>query len=132
MSIKFNTKFVRSKAAPEKNDGKSIVEKAGYVPAKKRIEDMIAAGQRLVDHRKAMYDYPDGIIPDDVQPDPTRAKNYDLADATQDRLAADNRIRAVAASRKAQIASQSAQEASLEVKKGDQGVDVPPQKNPPE
>ena len=53
----FNTPHNYKKVSePEKNSGISLTEKAGYIPAKKRIEDMIFAGQRLSDYRKSQFD----------------------------------------------------------------------------
>lgn len=74
----FKTDFKRT--PPEKNSGKSIVESAGYIPAQKRIENMILAGQRLVDSRKEQYDF-DGEVDEDYT-DPSRSPNFDMADAS--------------------------------------------------
>lgn len=85
----------RHRSQPEKNPGKSIVETAGYIPAKNRIENMILAGQRLVDYRKSQFDFEDHDKIDETFSDPTRRPNYDLADATQDnyRLEAEKALR---------------------------------------
>lgn len=91
----------RFKTPPEVNSGKTLVETAGYISAQKRIENMILAGQRLVDYRKQQFDFPDGKI-DEFYDDPTRVANFDLADATQLQLEADANLKA----------SQTAQEAS--------------------
>lgn len=61
----------------------SKTEKAGYVPAKKRIEDLINAGKRLSDYRKALYDFNEGEFDENLPIDPTRSGSYDMADATQ-------------------------------------------------
>lgn len=71
----------RFKTPPEVNSGETLVEKAGYEPAKIKIENMILAGQRLSDYRKSQYDF-EGEIDEDFI-DPTRSPNFDLADATQ-------------------------------------------------
>ena len=84
----------------EINSGELITEQAGYIPPKKQIEDMINAGRRLSDSR-GQYDWQDGNV-DEEADDPTRRSNYDMADAFQDKLAANNRLKA----------SQTAQEAS--------------------
>ena len=42
----------------EKIAGVRLTESAGYVPAKVRIEEMIQAGERLVDFRRGRYDFP--------------------------------------------------------------------------
>lgn len=79
----FNTKYNYKKVSiPEKNSGRSPVETAGYIPANQRIENMMLAGQRLSESRKEQYDFPDGEI-DESYNDPTRSKNFDLADASQ-------------------------------------------------
>lgn len=81
--MQFNTKYNRIKSKPEMNDGTTMVEFAGYVSKRKRIEALINAGQRLIQARQDMYDYT-GEDPDpDIQPDPTRKGNFDLADATE-------------------------------------------------
>lgn len=69
---------------PEFNSGKKLVETAGYIPAQKRIENLMLAGQRLVAHRMELYDCPAGENFDDTLPcDPTRSGDFDLADGTQ-------------------------------------------------
>lgn len=65
----------------EKNTGKVLVETAGYMPAKTRIENLILAGQRLEAHRKEMYDLNGADDDDAIGVDPTRKGNFDLADA---------------------------------------------------
>ena len=55
--MKFNTHFIRERSAPEVNQGETLVEKAGYISAQERIENMILAGQRLVDYRRARHDF---------------------------------------------------------------------------
>lgn len=89
----YQTRVNRSRSEPEKNSGISKVEKAGYITAKKRIENMILAGQRLIQSRKEQYDFVDSE-PDESFDDPTRRKNYDPADATQDGFYAQSRIKA--------------------------------------
>lgn len=69
----------RPKSTPEINSGEILVETAGYVPAKRRIEDMINAGTRLVNARREQFDTLDDSEPDI---DPTRSKHFDLAEAT--------------------------------------------------
>ena len=79
--MQFQTKYTHEKSPGEVNLGKNLVEKAGYIPAQARIENMILAGQRLVEHRKEMYDFSDGNDIDESFTDPTRSKNYDMSDA---------------------------------------------------
>jgi hypothetical protein len=78
--MEFATKYVRSKDTPEVNSGEKLVETAGYLPAEKRITNIMLAGQRLSDYRKATFDFPDGNIDEDFY-DPTRDKNFDIVDA---------------------------------------------------
>jgi hypothetical protein len=63
--------------------GEEIVEKAGYISTKQRIESLILAGQRLVAFRKEQFDFEDDDKIDETFEDVTRAKNFDLADASQ-------------------------------------------------
>lgn len=79
--MQFQTKYTHEKSPGEVNQGKNLVEKAGYIPAQARIENMILAGQRLIEHRKEMYDFSDGNDIDETFSDPTRSKNYDMSDA---------------------------------------------------
>lgn len=83
----------RFKTPPEVNSGETLVETAGYISAQKRIENMILAGQRLVDYRKGQFDFPDGQIDESFQ-DPTRSPNFDLADATQLQMQAEASLNA--------------------------------------
>ena len=78
--------------AGEVNGGKSLVESAGYIPAKQKIESFMQAGINLQTVR-SQYDYPDGV-PDDVEPeiDPTRSGNFDLADASSGLWSAAQRL----------------------------------------
>ena len=99
-------------------DSHSETEQAGYIPPQVQIENMILAGQRLDQSRRALYDFasPDEI--DEDAYDPTRSGNFDLADATQMAMSADEAIKkaeeALAAAKEAKIASQTAQEGSGE------------------
>jgi len=92
MDTTFYTQYVRTpKVFVEINTGESLVETAGYRSAKDRIEDLINAGQRLLDHRKEQYDFPDGKV-DDTFTEVTRQPNFDMADATQISLAVGERL----------------------------------------
>ena len=77
----FSTPYSRPKSQGEVFTGKSMTEKAGYVPANQLIESMILAGRRLNEYRASQYDFPDGKV-DDNFTDPTRVQGFDLADAT--------------------------------------------------
>lgn len=79
----FYTHYRRPERILEKGGGVSAVERAGYISAKSRIENIMAAGERLASYRKATYDFEDGEI-DENFIDKTREKGYDLADAFQD------------------------------------------------
>ena len=81
--MQFQTRYTHQKTVPEANLGKRLVEKAGYIPAKDRIENMILAGQRLIEHRMSMYDFDSNKELDENYFDPTRSKNFDMADAFQ-------------------------------------------------
>ena len=84
----FQTQYNRAKHArnPEVNSGEILVETAGYVSTEKRINNMILAGQRLVESRRTQYDLEGDYDSEDIDLDPTRDPGYDLADATQDML----------------------------------------------
>ena len=61
----------------------SETEQAGYIPPQVQIENMMLAGQRLDQSRKALYDFPSEDEIDEDAYDPTRRGNFDLADASQ-------------------------------------------------
>lgn len=66
-------------------DDTRITESAGYISAKQRIENLIFAGQRLAQHRAEQYDLTGEYSDEDednISIDPTRRKDFDLADAT--------------------------------------------------
>ena len=115
--MRFNTQYDRVRQPAEINSGITLVERAGYIPAQQRIENLMLAGQRLVQARKELYDFPDGKIDPNFS-DPTRSKNYDLADVFQDGLKVEARLKA---QREAAKASQTAQEASDKASKEQTG-----------
>lgn len=79
----FVTKFNAVPSAPERNSGVCKTEVAGYVPAKIKIEQMIQAGRRLREFRENDFDFEsEEDIEEDFE-DPTRAKNFDMADMTE-------------------------------------------------
>lgn len=80
----FNTHYKRERQAPEKGTGQVLVDRVGYVPAQKRIEDLMYAGQKLRDFRAQQFDYQDVKDDDGFTIDPTRSSSYDIADAFQD------------------------------------------------
>lgn len=109
--MKFATAYERNPSKKEKLDQTIKVQKIGYVPAKKRIEDIINAGMRLKDFRASQYDFPEGTQIDETLNDPTRSKNFDLADASQLKYAAEASLKASQAALKA---SQAASEEPLD------------------
>jgi len=80
--MNFVTQFNFISDPPEVNEGKCIVEKAGYIPTKHRIENMILAGQRLVAYRASQFDFATEQDIDENFDDVTRRQNFDLADAS--------------------------------------------------
>ena len=121
--MQFQTKYTHEKSPGEVNLGKNLVEKAGYIPAQARIENMILAGQRLVEHRKEMYDFSDGQDIDETFSDPTRSKNYDMSDA----FIMSEVIKNNARQRELLEASQTAQDGSGAVQKENKGENNPPE-----
>lgn len=117
--MRFNTQYDRVRQPAETNSGITLVERAGYISAQVRIENLMLAGQRLVQARKEMYDFPDGKI-DLNFTDPTRSKNYDLADGFQDSLKVAAKLKA---QKEAAKASQTAQEGSKEPPEQQLGVE---------
>lgn len=79
--MKFATPFDRIPQPAEAGGGRRLVETVGYVPAEKQIKNLLEAGKRLKDWRSNQFDFPNGKI-DESFSDPTRAGNFDLADAT--------------------------------------------------
>lgn len=118
--MQFQTQYTHKSSPPEINSGKTLVERAGYISAQKRIENMILAGQRLVDYRKSQFDFEGDKIDLDFT-DPTRDPNFDMADAFQHDLEIQSRI---ARAKKAELdkealkASQEAQNEPSEQKTG--------------
>ena len=73
----------RGVSLPVKDSGKIIVERAGYIPPRLQIAQMIRTGQRIQEHRENMVDTYEDDLPDDVSI-PSRSPNYDLVDAGRD------------------------------------------------
>lgn len=81
--MKFNTKFERhNHSKPEEFPEKSRVDMLSFIPKERQIQILIQAGQRL--RGKGVYDLnPDSTEDiDDLDCDPTRRKDFDLADAS--------------------------------------------------
>ena len=113
--IQFWTAYDRPPVKPEMNKDEKLVETAGYIPAQKRIENMINAGQRLVEYRKSQYDFEDESSIDPNFKDPGRSLNFDMADATQLQLSTAERLRASQARQEAARAAAKAQEGVKDV-----------------
>lgn len=111
--MQFQTRYNRIDRSGEINPGPILVERAGYIPAKIQIENLILAGKRLQEHRAEMYDFTELSKIDLDFYDPTRSKNFDIADAFQLKRAVEERLKA----------SQNAQEASGEVQNKSEGDD---------
>lgn len=112
MSVpKFYTEFDRPPPVLEMNDGKSIVETVGYIPADVQIEQLIQAGIRLDKHRKEAFDFAPEEAIDPTFEDPTRSPNFDMADASNLGAAVSDRLL------KAQVEYEAAQAAAAEAEK---------------
>lgn len=70
----------------EPGGGKVMVELTGYIPVQRRIQQIMDAGHRLVEHRTAenYFHFKPGEEPDLTFENYVGQKNYDPADATQD------------------------------------------------
>lgn len=100
----------------EVNSGEKKVETAGYLSAEQRITNLMLAGQRLVESRAQMYDF-DGEVDEDFY-DPTREKNFDMAEASMMKNDLEARYK---------MASKAKKKAQEEPKKGGEGEIPPPQ-----
>lgn len=80
----FYSQVVRPEKVHKKYSQETKVEPY-YMTSKKRIEQMILAGERLHQYKSTDFDFPDGQI-DESFVDKTRMPGYDMADATQDLL----------------------------------------------
>lgn len=115
--MEFRTQYNRTPSKGEAGGGPCHTERAGYIPNKIRINNMMLAGQRLVDYRKEKYDWPDGTEIDEDFYDPTRARGFDLAEATQISIETEERIQsAQRATKKAREEAEKAAEASKKEK----------------
>jgi len=82
--MKFKTQYNAVPDTPQSFEGAvSKTEKAGYLPAKKIIEQMIMAGMRLKSFREDNYDLGPEDEDDGEYIDVTRTPGFDLADASQ-------------------------------------------------
>lgn len=103
------TRFNRPERTMEKNSGEIKVETAGYIPGDIQIRRLIAAGERLEQHRAEMYDFgPDQEV-DDEAIDPTRSPGFDMADASQLMMATEESMRESMRRKKEEIKKQEAE-----------------------
>jgi len=68
------------------------VDNTGYISTQKRIENLLAAGKRLVEYRSNQFDFPEGKEIDEDNTDPTRERALDPADVFQVNLAVEARL----------------------------------------
>lgn len=78
----------------ERIDNETLVERAGYIPTKQRIEEFINAGKRLSDYRKEKYHFAPGQKIDENFVDPTTNPGYDFAQAKEDLAIAQANLKA--------------------------------------
>lgn len=84
MSKKFNTQHnIITHSKPEDYSGQeSRVDMIGYIPRDRLIQMFINSGKRLVNER-GVFDFHEDVDIDEYEPDPTRSKAFDLADASE-------------------------------------------------
>ena len=92
IDVEVYSHFKRPKDVKEINSGEQITETAGYIPADVQIQDMIAAGMRLGEYRREMYDFDDNEeVPEDFM-DPTRIPGVDVVDVERAGIAVNAKI----------------------------------------
>lgn len=94
----------------ENTGGPRLVEVGSYIPVKRQVEDMMAAGFRLEAMRAGMYDFEHPNQDDGSSFDPTRAKGYDYSDAYQQGLELSRKLQ------EQRDAARAAQAAEIEAK----------------
>lgn len=107
----------RPPTTKEKGGGPVLVDRAGYVPAKKRIEAIMLAGKQLLTARREEYDADINVNIDNLIPDPTRSPGYDLADAAEQTAMINARRRNAAEAAKRKITPPSPTSSDEEAKK---------------
>ena len=105
---------VRPERVQEKNSGVSKTETQGYIPAKTQIENLLAAGERLSEYRKAVYDFTGETDSAPIPPD--RRRNFDMADAYQEGEAVKKRLKSQ--KKRAEEARKAEAEAELKAQEG--------------
>lgn len=92
IDVEVYSHFKRPKDVKEINSGEQITETAGYIPADVQIQDMIAAGMRLGEYRREMYDFDaNEKIPEDFM-DPTRVPGVDVVDVERAGIVVNEKI----------------------------------------
>lgn len=112
----FVTPYNYVSMAGEVNYGEPMVETAGYIPAKKRIEDFLQAGMRLQAYRAEQFDFPDGTEDPNFS-DPTRDPGFDLSDASDLALSVKARLHEKNAQKAASDASKPVLDVTPDVEK---------------
>lgn len=95
LEFNFGTKYVRTKDTGEVNSGEIITNKVLMFNAEQIVSDMMRAGVRLINHR-ALNQNTDFKADEEVPADyidPTRNKNFDMADATALENHLDNKVK---------------------------------------
>ena len=80
---------------PQRFSQISKTQKKGYITAQQRIEQIMLAGKNLREYRENQYDFKTESDIDFSLNDPTRSKNFDLADASQLKYAVEASLKAV-------------------------------------
>lgn len=89
-------------SALEVNGGDFVTEQSGYMSTEQLVTDMLKAGKALEDYRNGMYDLDEEADWDeDVPLDPTRRKDFDLADFTALKLRHEQKLEEYKAQKKA-------------------------------
>lgn len=102
----------KMKKIPETMSRERKVQTAGYIPHKQRIEALMNAGLRLKEYRAEQFD----VGPEDKNDpeiDPTRRKDYDLADAFQQGRAVRKSLEQQAKQKEAEIEESKRREEEL-------------------
>lgn len=95
--MNINTYDNRIRSPKEVNNGPVLVETAGYIKHSDRIKELLKAGERL-DAERGQYQFSsEEKIDESMSADRTMAPDYDLAEATQAKLALDKKIAAAMA-----------------------------------
>lgn len=89
----------------------ALVERAGYIPAKKQISNLLTAGEKLEEYRKKMYS--NEPTPDSVTPDPTLRKDFGELEAHDLAKSVGGKLKKQAAEQKKAAEEQAKFEAEL-------------------